>query len=639
MKTIQMITVLFCLIMTRQNIEAQNQNSEGNGTTVIVWPHHPLLFLGAGSANPGSALKTDAHFNNFTTINLEGYIPLIIKNKSSFGLNTGIEYSFENSSDFGPLPSPYQVSGQSSLPIITTKGGGSPKVQGFTFEAGPSAMIKIGNGNFGINPSINAAYINSKQKSFNAVQTSVVNGVTYNWELLRQNEIKTSGLGIIPKVRLLYMFGRIGVWIEGSYRVGPKVNIVSVLYHPEGNVHQDGTYDVGQMNFPSYTTSEISRRYQAFTISGGVVIPLGGGKDPNNMRRLKGKVIRMGDKGIVRGRFSDFIKVSESGGSTLNPNTGLIPQRAHLRVFCIDGKKVMKYYDYKGNLYDILYTKESCNSKTWPINGVEGDMSTDFDDRTKIPVKWNGTLTGMFEIKNPDLFVNAASGIEELMKTINKTKTYQTEILTDAIRQKYISVVYKDNNELIREILPIDESGPMDHVKNVDIRCVGSCNGGNSQPCIMVAIPGGGLKCQDCGNFSTNTTCRSVTGWSNPSGWHHNLKVIDIPGIDENSSVTSPSVSNLIKKILPEDYTPKTVEVNKIAGQKYLSILASNGIKSVILINKLEGKVSNNNWFAYFSEALPSLGKDLPNMIQNTHLKTIADQKKEAVGQIVLLEK
>lgn len=639
MKTIQMITVLFCLIMTGQNIEAQNQKSEGGGTTVIVWPHHPLLFLGAGNTNPGSTLKTETRFRNFTTIDLEGYIPLMIKNKSSFGLNTGIEYSFDNSSNFGLLPSPYQVSGQSSPPIVTATGSGSPRAQNFKFEAGPSAMIKIGNGSFGINPSINAAYINTTQKSFTGVQTSEMNGVTYNWDLLRQNEIKTSGVGIIPKLRLLYMFGRIGVWMEGSYAVGPKVNIVSVRYHPEGNAHQDGSYDLGQMNFPSYSTSEISRRFKAFTISGGVVIALGGGKDPNNMGRLKGKVIRMGDKGIVRGRLSNFIKVPEDGGSTLSPNTGLIPQRAHLRVFCIDGKKVMKYYDYKGNLYDIVYTQEKCNSKTWPINGVEGDMSTDSDDRTKLPVKWSGTVTGMFEIKNPDIFVSAASGIEELMKTINTTKTYQAELLTDAIRQKYISVVYKDNNELIREVLPVDESGPMDHVVNVDIKCVGSCNGGNSQPCIMVTIPGGGLKCQDCGNFSTNTTCRSVTGWSDMSGWHHNLKVIEIPGVDENSSTSSPSVSDLIKKILPEDYTPKTVEVNKIEGQKYLSILASNGLKSIILVNKLEGKVSNNNWFAYFSETLPIIGKNLPNIIQNTHLKTIGDQKKDAVGHIILLEK
>lgn len=640
MKKFRIITALFSLIAIGQNTQAQTLDSNGNGTTVIVWPHRPLLFLGAGVYNPETALKNEAHFKNFTAIKLDAYIPIISKNKSSIGVNTGFEYSFDNSTTFGTLPNPYQVTGQSSPPVITVKGTGSPKAQGFKFEAGPSAMIKTGDSGFGINPSINLAYLTLNHKSFTATQTSEVNGTTYHWDLLKQEETKTNGLGMIPKLRLIYMFGKIGVWMEGSYTLGPKVKTLSTLYHPEGNIHQDGTYSLGQMNFPTYTTSENSTRYRAFGISGGIVIELGGGENPPSTdRRLKGKVIRMGDKGIVRRDHPLYVKNPENDGTLLSPNTGTIPQRAHLRIFCKDGKKILKYYDYKGNLYNASYTDLPCNNKTWPINGVEGDLSTDGIDKTMTPIKWDGTISGMFDIKNPDIFVNADSGIERLMKTINDMKTYQAEIKTDAIQQKYLSIIHKDTNEFIRETLPIDESGPMNHVINVDIRCVGSCNGGNYQPCALVEIPQGGFKCQDCGTFSTNTTCRSVTGWSTPSGWHHNLFTTLMPLVDENSSTSSPSVSDLIKRILPKDYTAKTVEVNTIDHHQYISILASNGIKSIILVNQLENGLSNTNWMGYFSKTLTNEGKNIPNMIKNARQKTIQNHQQDSVGQIILFIK
>lgn len=639
MKKVRIITILLCLILLGQDIWAQNTEKGDEIKSVVFSPNYPLLFLGGGVSIPNASIKSAANFSNLLNVYLEGYIPLVKKNDWSFGLNTGFEYGFDNSNNFGRLPSPYQVSGQSSPPVITAKGSGHPKEQNFKYEAGPSALLILGD-KLGVNTSLNVAYTHINQKAFTVTQTSAVNGASQSWDLIKRSETKASGLGIVPKLRLFYMIGTIGVWIEGAYTVASKTNAVSTVYHPEGNAHQDGTYDLGQMNFPSYTVSDVSRRYKAFGINGGIVIGLGSGSNGETQeRRLKGKVIRMGDKGIVRGRFSENMVSSGDGASAQNPNTGIIPKMAHLRVFCKDGKKVIKYYDYKGNLYNELYTDVTCDNKTWPINGVEGDMSTDFKDKTMVPLKWNGTIAGMFDIKNPDIFVNANAGITELMKTINDTKNYQSEIFTDAIHQKYLSVVHKDDREFIREMLPIDENGPMNHVVNVSIRCVGSCDGGNLKPCLPVPIPEGGWKCQDCGISAANTTCKSVTGWTNQSGWHHNLVIVKMPLVDENSGVTSTGVLALIDKLLPKDYTAKTVEVSRIGGQKYLSVLASNATKSIILVNKLENTVSSNNWMAYSSDSLPIVGKDLPSMIRDSSRKASVGKKQYAVGHIVLLSK
>ena len=139
------------------------------------------------------------------------------------------------------------------------------------------------------------------QKSFTATQTTVVNTVTYNWDLLSQTETKTSGIGVIPKIRLLYMFGTIGIWLEGSYTVGPKITTTSTIYHPEGNAYPDGTYDLGQMNLPSYTTETKSSSYGALGISGGVVIGLGKGGGGGINQHFKNETVGSTGSGIKNG--------------------------------------------------------------------------------------------------------------------------------------------------------------------------------------------------------------------------------------------------------------------------------------------------------------------------------------------------
>lgn len=582
MKKFRIISALFCLIATYQNSKAQNQQNDGNGTTVIVWPHHPLLFLGGGINSPGTALKNEAHFKNFAAINLNAYIPLISKDKSSFGVNTGFEYSFDSSNNFRLLPNPYQVTGQSSSPVITAKGTGSPKAQGFKFEAGPSAMIKLSDNNFGINSSINLAYLSINHKSFMATQTSEVNGTAYNWDLLKQEETKTSGLGIVPKLRLLYMFGKVGVWMEGSYIIGPKIKTLSTVYHPEGNIHQDGTYSLGQMNFPSYTTSENNVKYRAFGISGGIVIELGGGENPTD-RRLKGKVIRMGDKGIVRRDHPLYVKNPEDGGTTLNPNTGSVPQLMYTRVFCENGKKVMKYFNTQGSIENItpIYSNIPCDQNTFPITGVIGDLHVNSDTGPLTPMKnWDGTIKHLFEVPEDYMIV---PNIDRFVEKMNKSTHYKTTIIADG-NQKYIKIVNWNGKEGQTQFTPIIETSPAGIILGYHYSCKSSCPNG----CDMK-----NGHCAPC-DFA-GATCYEVKEGS--YHFHKEFPVIKVNPflVDNNNNTGNTKYNELVRSLFSIDYKIKNIETITEGEDKFLILLISNESKQMILINKiLNGSTTND---------------------------------------------
>lgn len=584
MKRIKIILVLFCFIIIYQNIRAQSRESDGNGTTVVIWANHPLIFLGAGTSNVDKGLKSGSNLGNLINFNLNAYFPVIKKENLSFGLNTGFDYGFNNSSDFKSLPNPYQVTGQSTPPVITAKGSGSPKQQGFRFEAGPSAMVKVGRGDFGINPSLNAAYLNINQKSFTATQTSQVNSTTYHWDLLNQNEIKTNGLGIVPKLRLLYMFGRIGIWMEGSYTIGPKVSTVSTIYHPEGNIHQDGTYDLGQMNFPSYTTSETSSKYRAFSISGGVVIGLGG-----------------------RNR----IRYTGDGSTHLNPNTGVIPAMIHTRVFCIDGKKVMKYYNSQGLVENPapIYSDIPCDTSTWPIAGIMGDLHVNSDTGPLSPIKnWNGTIKNLFEVPEDYMIVPS---IDRFVEKMNKSTPYKTSVIADG-SQKYLKVVNWDGKESKTEFTPVIDTSPVGIIMGYHYSCKGSCpygcgmKNGHCAPCDFA-----GQICYEVKDGSYN--------------FHKEFPVIKIDPflVDNTNNTGNTKYNEFIKNLFPIDYKIMNSETVTEEGNRFLALFISNGSRQMILLNKIVNGSTTTDWIGFYNPALPvsikkgSLSSELIKLAKN----------------------
>ncbi|OJV56313.1 MAG: hypothetical protein BGO31_14580 [Bacteroidetes bacterium 43-16] len=185
---------------------AGNRDGGGNGTTVVIWARKsPLIFIGGGIVSPG----TSTGLGHFTDINLSTYIPIKSFNKWSIGLEAGGGYSFSNK-DNCPEVSPFQLMNQMAPPVVNERGTGSPKAAGFRLSAGPAAAFAVSD-NFMVLPSLNAVYSSFKESNCIVTQTSQVNGITYNWDIAKHNRQQSSGIGFIPKLKLVYLFGRIGL--------------------------------------------------------------------------------------------------------------------------------------------------------------------------------------------------------------------------------------------------------------------------------------------------------------------------------------------------------------------------------------------------------------------------------------------
>jgi hypothetical protein len=198
----------------------------------------------------------------------------------------------------------YQLQGQSAPPTVSAKGNGSPKAQGFKFEAGPQMRIPLGD-RFSLSPIFNVGYMSMEQKEFTVTETVQENTVDYPYVLLSQKATKTSGLGIIPKVRLAYnITPTIGIWVEGSYTMGSTISTESTRFVLDPTIPSTN-YNLGHFQEGQYVTSKADAKYTAIGISGGIVISLGT-------------------------RNSSFIKWSNEGSSTppvgtLNPGGTTTP--------------------------------------------------------------------------------------------------------------------------------------------------------------------------------------------------------------------------------------------------------------------------------------------------------------------------
>ena len=105
------------------------------------------------------------------------------------------------------------------------------------------------------------------------VQTSVVDGETFTFNLSKMPETKTSGFAFSPKIRLNYMFTRsIGAWIESSYTMGPKIKTNTTVLIPEGEADETGNYTILQLQNATYMQKEtVSTAYKALGVNIGLV--------------------------------------------------------------------------------------------------------------------------------------------------------------------------------------------------------------------------------------------------------------------------------------------------------------------------------------------------------------------------------
>ena len=272
--------------LIKKNGEKPNTNmtiSDGNTSTNYVG-HVTLLkfsqlYIGSGLQMPSSTTKDGANSVNGIDFNIGYYHPIWAWEKSmiSLGINAELGYNIGNGErDTKNQYTVYNLAGQSQLPTVSERGDKKPGSEpGFRGAAGLQLNVHLGD-KFTLSPIINAGYLSTTHKSFSVEETIYPQGNEFTYALLEQKESKTSGLGILPKLRMTYnITPRIGIWLEGNYTIGPKIKTEVTTFAPEPSAGVDGTYTLSQFENGAYTTSKRETSYSAVGVNGGVVFSLG----------------------------------------------------------------------------------------------------------------------------------------------------------------------------------------------------------------------------------------------------------------------------------------------------------------------------------------------------------------------------
>lgn len=274
--------------LIKKNGEKPNTNmtiSDGNTSTNYVG-HVTLLkfsqlYIGSGLQMPSSTTKDGANSVNGIDFNIGYYQPIWAWEKSmiSLGINAELGYNLGNGErDTKNQYAVYNLAGQSQLPTVSERGDKKPGQElGFRGAAGLQLNVHLGD-KFTLSPIVNAGYLSMTNKSFSVEETIYPQGNEFTYALLEQKESKTSGLGILPKLRMTYnITPRIGIWLEGNYTIGPKIKTEVTTFAPEPSAGVDGTYTLSQFENGAYTTSKRETSYSAVGVNGGVVFSLGKG--------------------------------------------------------------------------------------------------------------------------------------------------------------------------------------------------------------------------------------------------------------------------------------------------------------------------------------------------------------------------
>ena len=279
-KSIQPITPNYCPACDEEKIKQHNTTFDNDGEPVLRGGFGGAeIYLGGGITINSTHVKENTSLPNLNEINIGTYIPVYRyrfgrddKVRWSLGIDINTAYNFSNR-DNCPMTEPFQILNQTGVSTTSQKGSGSPKNQGFRIGAGPALMFNVSN-QFSLIPALNVAYSSINKSSCVATQTSSVNGTVYHWDLYRQKMDQSSGVAFIPKLRFQYLFGRLGIWAEGNYMMGQKINFNSASLHPS-NAAQNGQYERAQLDNGSYKSIENKTSYNRMGINGGVVFNIG----------------------------------------------------------------------------------------------------------------------------------------------------------------------------------------------------------------------------------------------------------------------------------------------------------------------------------------------------------------------------
>lgn len=294
MKRVKKIIPLLCLLLATQlmwsqradgighvtllkkNGQAKVTETSGHGHVTLLKRNALRFYVGGGIGNPGNTVIDVAHLGKLTGINEEIYKPLWVKRNFSLGINLAGQYLLTNNNPLRSVPDPYHISGETSSTVAVARSG-NPSTQGFKLGLGPQLSFHLGN-RFVVSPILNLGYLNVTQKAFSATQTSDINNTTYQFDLVRQTETKTSGMASAAKLRLEYFFTSwLGIWAEASYTAGPTINTITQTLVPNGPLLMDiNAYELQSIQTGTYNETKTETKYNVIGVNAGLVFAIGG---------------------------------------------------------------------------------------------------------------------------------------------------------------------------------------------------------------------------------------------------------------------------------------------------------------------------------------------------------------------------
>ena len=263
---------------------AQDQLRPGTpiGGIVVKGGRNPggsmLLSFNGGTTLPGSNLENSDILGNGWNVNGNLYVPFWYRKTAglfhtSIGMNVGFSYfQLKNVSQEG-VTSGYNTLGQAALPLLERENDAATRA-GYLGEGGLQANLSFGKITF--SPILNIGYLAVQGSESKISQETTLGDQNYTFDLFSQKKEALKSVVLIPKLRISYFPGRIGLFAEANYTSGGEIKNTTSTFKPNGNPVRENYYDLKQMLAGQNETTETIHKFRAFGLNAGISIPLGG---------------------------------------------------------------------------------------------------------------------------------------------------------------------------------------------------------------------------------------------------------------------------------------------------------------------------------------------------------------------------
>ena len=314
---------------------AQDQLRPGQpiGGIIVKGGRNPggsmLLSFNGGITLPGSNLENSDILGNGWNVNGNLYVPFWYRETAglfhtSIGMNVGFSYfQLKNVSQVG-VTSGYNTLGQAALPFLERENDAATRA-GYLGEGGLQANFSFGKITF--SPILNIGYLAFQGSESKISQETTLNDQNYTFDLFSQKNEALKSVVLIPKLRISYFLGRIGLFAEANYTSGGEIKNTTSKFKPNGNPVRENYYDLKQMLAGQNETTEKIHKFRAFGLNAGITIPLGGEPAKANINTSRSNIknqisVNTNDSALDSIAKAQRVKVQDDFNTTRNNREG-----------------------------------------------------------------------------------------------------------------------------------------------------------------------------------------------------------------------------------------------------------------------------------------------------------------------------